>query len=91
MKTVLILALLLISFTLPAAWSQEKLPQNILAISDVLKGLPETYFPMFIANGVTGVRDVAADLEFLKQLQKDISEGRVVGPRMNAERAASKD
>ena len=35
MKTVLILALLLISFTLPAAWSQEKLPQNILAISDV--------------------------------------------------------
>ncbi len=136
MKTVLTLALLLISFALPTALSQQKLQQNILAISDVtvidatgapakpnmtviitgdritkiaktgevaipknaqvidgtgkflipglwdmhvhtvMKGLPETYFPMFIANGVTGVRDMAADLEFLKQLRKDISEGR---------------
>ena len=142
MKTVLTLALLLISFALPPAWSQPK--QNILAISDVtvidatgaparpnmtviitgdsitkigktgkvaipknaqtidgrgkflipglwdmhvhtvLEGLPETYFPLFIANGVTGVRDMAVDVEVLKQLRKDISEGRVVGPRIVA-------
>ena len=144
MKTVLPLALLLISFALPTAWSQQKLQQNILAISDVtvidatgappkpnmtviitgdriteifktgevaipknaqvidgtgkfvipglwdmhvhavLGSLPETYFPMFIANGVTGVRDMAADLGLLRQLRKDINEGKRVGPRMIA-------
>ena len=136
------MALLLISFALPSAWSEQKLQQNILAISNVtvidatgapaqpnmtviitgdriteiaktgevfipknaqvmdgtgkflipglwdmhvhavLKGLPETYFPMFIANGVTGVRDMSSDLGLLKQLRKDINEGRLVGPRL---------
>ncbi len=137
-------ALLLISFALPTAWSQQKLQQNILAISDVtiidatgapakpnmtviitgdritkiaktaevaipknaqvidgtgkflipglwdmhvhtlFKGLPESYFPMFIANGVTGVRDMGGDLGFLKQLRKDIIEGKLLGPRIIA-------
>ncbi len=145
MKTTLTIALLLISLSLPAAWSQQKLQPNILAISNVtvidatsapakpnltviitedriteigktgevaipknaqavdgtgkflipglwdmhvhtvFKTLPETYFPMFIANGVTGVRDMAAgDLGFLKQLRKDINEGRLLGPRIIA-------
>lgn len=125
MKTVLMPALLLISFALPTASSQQKLQQNILAISDVtvidatgapakpnmtviitgdqiiqiaktgevaipknaqvidgkgkfvipglwdmhvhtvIGSLPERYFPMFIANGVTGVRDMAADSRLL--------------------------
>ncbi len=142
MKTSFTISLLLISFALPAAWSQQKLQQKLLVIADVtlidatgapaktnmtviitedritkiaktgedalpknaqvidgrgkflipglwdmhvhtvLKTLPETYFPMFIANGVTGVRDMASDLEFLKQLRKEISEGRLVGPRL---------
>jgi imidazolonepropionase-like amidohydrolase len=145
MKTILTMALLLISFALPTAWSQPKLQQNILAISDVTvidatgasakpnmtviitadriteiaktgevaipknaqvidgKGkfvipglwdmhvhtvigrLPELYFPLFIANGVIGVRDMAApDFGFVKQLRKEIDEGRLVGPRIVA-------
>ena len=145
MKTILAMAVLLISFALPTAWSQQKLQQNILAISDVtvidatgapaqpnmtviitgdriteigktgnvaipknaqvidgtgkflipglwdmhvhtvFKSLPETYFPMFIANGVTGVRDMAAgDLGFLKKLRNDINEGSLLGPRIVA-------
>lgn len=145
MKTVLATALLLLSFALPAAWSQQKPQQNILWILNVtvidgtgapakprmivmitgdriteiantgdvaipenaqvidgtgkflipglwdmhvhtvFKGLPETYFPMFIANGVTGVRDMAAgDLGFLKQLRQSINEGKVLGPRIIA-------
>ncbi len=144
-KTILAMALLLISFALPTARSQQKPQQNILAISGVTvidatgapaepdmtviitgdritkiaktgevaipkgaqvidgKGkflipglwdmhihtvigkLPELYFPLFIANGVTGVRDMAAlDLGFLKQLQKDINEGPLLGPRIVA-------
>jgi imidazolonepropionase-like amidohydrolase len=142
LKTILAIALLLSSFTLPTAWSQEKLQQNILAISDVtvidatgapakpnmtviitedriteiaktgavaipktaqlidgkgkfvipglwdmhvhtvIGSLPKFYFPLFIASGVTGVRDMAADLGLLKQLRKEINEGRVVGPRL---------
>ncbi len=144
MKTTLTLALLLISFALPTAQSQQKLQQNILAISDVtvidatgapakpnmtviitgdrittivktgevaipknaqlidgkgkflipglwdmhvhtvLGSLPERFFPLFIANGVTGVRDMAANLGLLKQLRKDINEGKRVGPRIVA-------
>jgi len=145
MKTTLKMAVLLISFAFPSAWSQQKLEQNILAILNVTvidatgapakpnmtvvitgdritkiaktaevaipktakivdgKGkflipglwdmhvhtvigrLPELYFPLFIANGVTGVRDMAApDFEFVKQLRKDINEGRLIGPRIVA-------
>ena len=142
MKTTLATALFLSSFAFPTAWSQQKLQQNILAISDVtvidatgtpaqahmtviitgdriteiakkgevaipkdaqvidgagkflipglwdmhvhtvIKSLPETFFPLFIANGVTGVRDMAADPGLLKQLRKDIIEGKLLGPRI---------
>jgi hypothetical protein len=142
MKTTLTTALLLISFALPTASSQQKPKENILAISDVtvidatgapaqpnmtviitgdqitkiaktgevaipkkaqvidgkgkflipglwdmhvhavMKGVPERFFPLFIANGVTGVRDMAADLGLLKQLQKDITDGKLIGPRL---------
>jgi hypothetical protein len=142
MKTTSTIALLLISFALPTAWSQEKLQQNTFAISDVtvidatgapakpnmtviitgdritkiaktgeeaipknaqvidgtgkyvipglwdmhvhtvIGSLPERFFPLFISNGVTGVRDMAANLGLLKQLRKDISEGKRVGPRI---------
>jgi imidazolonepropionase-like amidohydrolase len=61
-------------FLIPGLWDMH--------VHAVLKGLPETYFPMFIANGVTGVRDMAADLGLLKQLRKEINEGRRLGPRL---------
>ena len=61
-------------FLIPGLWDMH--------VHTVWKGRPERFFPMFIANGVTGVRDMASDLEFLKQLRKDISEGRLVGPRL---------
>jgi imidazolonepropionase-like amidohydrolase len=141
-KTTLTIALLLTSFALPNAWSQPKLEQKVLAITDVtvidatgapakpnmtviitgdritkiaktgevaipkhaqavdgkgkflipglwdmhvhtvIGSLPKFYFPLFIANGVTGVRDMAAELGLLKQLRKEINEGRLLGPRL---------
>src|SRR5262245_48988198 len=63
-------------FLIPGLWDMH--------VHTVMKTLPETFFPMFIANGVTGVRDMAADLGFVKQLRKDISEGRLLGPRIVA-------
>jgi imidazolonepropionase-like amidohydrolase len=39
------------------------------------------YIPLFLANGVTGVRDMWGSKEMLK-LRDDINEGRFIGPRM---------
>lgn len=38
--------------------------------------------PLFIANGVTGVRDMGSELEVLQQWRKDISAGTLLGPRI---------
>jgi imidazolonepropionase-like amidohydrolase len=37
---------------------------------------------LFIANGVTGVRDMGGDLETLKDWRRRIAEGKLLGPRM---------
>ena len=64
-------------FLIPGLWDMH--------VHAALNGLPETYFPMFIANGVTGVRDMAvADLEFLKRLRKAMLDGKLLGPRIVA-------
>jgi imidazolonepropionase-like amidohydrolase len=38
--------------------------------------------PLFVANGVTGVRDMGGDLEELKQWRSAIAAGKLLGPRM---------
>jgi imidazolonepropionase-like amidohydrolase len=38
--------------------------------------------PLFVANGVTGVRDMGGDLDVLKQWRAAIASGRLLGPRM---------
>jgi len=40
--------------------------------------------PLCIANGVTGVRDMGGDLDLLRQWQKQIELGTVIGPRIVA-------
>ncbi|HTL09742.1 MAG TPA: amidohydrolase family protein [Chitinophagaceae bacterium] len=42
------------------------------------------FFPLFVANGVTGIRDMASDMPLpeIRQLQKDIDAGTVLGPRL---------
>jgi imidazolonepropionase-like amidohydrolase len=38
--------------------------------------------PLFVANGVTGVRDMGGDLKPLKQWRSAIAAGKLLGPRM---------
>ncbi len=38
--------------------------------------------PLFVANGVTGVRDMGGDLEVLKNWRAQIEAGKLLGPRM---------
>ena len=42
----------------------------------------EVILPLFIANGVTGVRDMGGDLPVLFAWRKEIAAGEIVGPRM---------
>lgn len=42
----------------------------------------EVTLPLFVANGVTGVRDMGGELEVLQQWRKEISAGTLIGPRM---------
>ncbi|HEY1676665.1 MAG TPA: amidohydrolase family protein [Candidatus Sulfotelmatobacter sp.] len=42
----------------------------------------EITLPLFIANGITGVRDMGSELETLQEWRKEISTGTLVGPRM---------
>ena len=39
-------------------------------------------FPLFVANGVTGVRDMGGDLPVLKQWRSDVASGKLLGPHM---------
>src|SRR5205807_2588355 len=44
----------------------------------------EVFFPLFLANGVTGVRDMGVSkeaFESLKQLRRQIAKGQLLGPR----------
>jgi imidazolonepropionase-like amidohydrolase len=42
----------------------------------------DLFFPMLIANGVTGIRDMFGPMpELMKQWRKDMDEGKLVGPR----------
>src|SRR5438270_2787431 len=42
----------------------------------------EVTLQLFIANGITGVRDMGGELETLQQWRKEISAGTLIGPRM---------
>ena len=44
----------------------------------------EVIFPLLIANGVTGVRDMAGSLEQLQQWKQKIALGQMLGPRIVA-------
>ncbi len=42
----------------------------------------EITLPLFVANGVTGVRDMGGELDVLQHWRKEIAAGTLIGPRM---------
>jgi len=52
------------------------------AFGDWFPGGRDIILPLFIANGVTGVRDMGGDLPVLVEWRKEIASGQIVGPRM---------
>ncbi len=52
------------------------------AFGDWFPGGRDIILPLFIANGVTGVRDMGSDLPVLFAWRKEIAAGKIPGPRM---------
>jgi imidazolonepropionase-like amidohydrolase len=52
------------------------------AFGDWFPGGRDIILPLFVANGVTGVRDMGGDVPVLLKWRQEIAEGRIVGPRM---------
>lgn len=52
------------------------------AFGDWFPGGRDIILPLFIADGVTGVRDMGGDVPVLLLWRKQIADGQIVGPRM---------
>jgi imidazolonepropionase-like amidohydrolase len=52
------------------------------AFGDWFPGGREIILPLFIANGVTGVRDMGGEVAVLSAWRKEIAHGQTIGPRM---------
>jgi imidazolonepropionase-like amidohydrolase len=52
------------------------------AFGDWFPGGRDIILPLFIANGITGVRDMGGDAPVLFEWRKQITDGKIVGPRM---------
>ena len=44
----------------------------------------KAWLPLYLANGVTGIRDMGADLDFILDIREATASGRVLGPRIVA-------
>jgi hypothetical protein len=49
-----------------------------------IEGNERAWLPLYIANGVTGIRDMGADLDFILEIREATASGRTLGPRVIA-------
>jgi imidazolonepropionase-like amidohydrolase len=52
------------------------------AFGDWLPANERVTLPLFVANGITGVRDMGSDIEVVKRWRAQIDTGHLLGPRM---------
>jgi len=53
-----------------------------LVFGDWFPGAENISLPLFIANGVTGVRDMGSELDIVQRWRKEFEAGRLIGPRI---------
>lgn len=53
-----------------------------LAFGDWFPDAKDISLPLFIANGVTSVRDMGSDLDVVQEWRNEIEDGRIIGPRI---------
>jgi len=49
-----------------------------------IEGNEKSWLPLYLANGVTGIRDMGADLDFILDVRQATASGRTLGPRIIA-------
>src|SRR5437870_5544355 len=64
-------------FLIPGLWDMHV----HLVFGDWFPGAQGISLPLFVANGVTGVRDMGSELDIVQGWRNDIEAGRLVGPR----------
>jgi len=65
-------------FLIPGLWDMHV----HTAFGDWFPGGRDVILPLFIANGITGVRDMGGDLPVLQDWRNQIEAGQLTGPRM---------
>jgi imidazolonepropionase-like amidohydrolase len=65
-------------FVMPGLWDMHV----HLAFGDWFPRGKEISLPLFVANGVTGVRDMGSDLEEVQEWRREIAAGKLIGPRI---------
>jgi len=65
-------------FLIPGLWDMHV----HTVFGDWIPGGQEVSLPLFVANGVTGVRDMGGDLDTLLEWRRQTAAGTIVGPRM---------
>ena len=67
-------------FLIPGLWDMHVHS----AFGDWFPGGRDIILPLFIANGVTGVRDMGSELDIVQGWRNEIEAGRLIGPRIYA-------
>ena len=65
-------------FLIPGLWDMHV----HLVFGDWFPGAKEISLPLFLANGVTGVRDMGSELQTVQEWRNEIEVGRLLGPRI---------
>jgi len=65
-------------FLIPGLWDMHV----HLAFGDWFPRAEEISLPLFVANGITSVRDMGSDLETIQSWRNEIEGGRMLGPRI---------
>ena len=65
-------------FLIPGLWDMHV----HMVFGDWFPQSREIVLPLFVANGVTGVRDMGGELEVLQQWRREIGQGKLLGPRI---------
>src|SRR5467141_2721396 len=65
-------------FLIPGLWDMHV----HLVFGDWFPGARDISLPLFVANGVTGVRDMGSELDIVQGWRNEIEAGRLIGPRI---------
>jgi Amidohydrolase family len=66
-------------FLIPGLWDMHV---HVAGLSANPKWSRDVLLPLLIANGITGVRDMGGDLPSLRQWEKEMKEGTLLGPEI---------